>query len=126
MLVCAAGPFDTGQFLTYLYILLLLVFVLNLIDLAYSTKFVVKVIAKLAPWHLRGRPRAIHRTRAKRYKIPVRKLQNKSENLRGATIRTYLFPALFTAFKVGCGVESFLRQFSGPLCSHLAFQKQLW
>ena len=115
---------DTGQFLTYLYILLLPVFIFNLIDLAYPTKFVAKVITKSAPWHLRGRPCAICRTRVKRYKILVRKLQNKSENLRGATMRTYLFPALFTAFKVGCRVESFLRQCSGPLCSHLAFQSE--
>jgi hypothetical protein len=39
-------------------------------------------------------------------------------------MRTYLFPALFTVFKVGCPVESFLRQFSGPLRSHLAFQSE--
>ena len=115
---------DTGQLLTYLYPLLLPVIVLNLIHLAYPTEFVAKVISKLAPWRLRRRPCAIRRTRVKRYKIPVRKLQNKSENLRGATMRTYLFPALFTAFKVGCRVESFLRQFSGPLCSHLAFQSK--
>ena len=77
MLVCAAGPLDTGQFLTYLYILLLPVIVLNLIYLAYPTKIVAKVITKLAPWRLRGRPRAICRTRVKRYKIPERKLQKK-------------------------------------------------
>jgi hypothetical protein len=124
MLVCAAGPLDTGQLLTYLYILLLPVIVLNLIRLTYPTKFVVKMITKSAPWHLRGRPRAIPRTRVKRYKTPERKLQNKNKNLRGATMRTYLFPALFTAFKVGCHVEAFLRQFSGPLCSHLAFQSK--
>ncbi len=39
-------------------------------------------------------------------------------------MQTYLFPALFTAFKVGCRVEVFLRQFSGPLHSHLAFQSE--
>jgi hypothetical protein len=70
MLVCVAGPLDTGQLLTYLYILLLPVIVLNLICLAYPTKFVAKVITKSAPWHLRGRPRAFCRTRVKRYKIP--------------------------------------------------------
>ncbi len=112
---------DTSQLLTYLYILLLPVIVLNLICLAYPTKFVAKVITKSAPWRLWGRPRAICRTRVMRYKIPERKLQNKNENLRGATMQTYLFPALFTAFKVGCHVEAFLRHFSGPLRSHLAF-----
>jgi hypothetical protein len=109
--------------MTYLYLLLLPVIVLNLIRLAYTTEFVAKVITKLAPWRLRGRPRAIRCTRRKRYKIPVRK-QNKSKNLHGETMRTYLFPALFTAFKVGCRVESFLRQCSGPVCSHLAFQSE--
>ncbi len=115
---------DTGQLLTYLYLLLLPVIVLNLIRLTYPAKFVAKVITKLAPWCLRGRPCAICRTRVKRYKIPEQKLQNKGKNLRGATMRTYLFPALFTAFKIGCRVESFLQQFSGPLRSHLAFQSK--
>ncbi len=42
-------------------------------------------------------------------------------------MRTYLFPALFTAFKVGCQVEAFLRRFSGPptwIHPHLAFQSE--
>ncbi len=121
MLVCVAGPLDTGQLLTYLYTLLLPVIVLNLIYLTYPTKFMAKVITKSAPWHLQGRPCAIHRTKIKRYKIPEQKLQNKSKKPCGATMRTYLFPALFTAFKVGCRVEAFLQHFSGPLCSHLAF-----
>jgi hypothetical protein len=45
----------------------------------------------------------------------------------GATIRTYLFPALFAAYKVGCRVKIFLRRFSGPPIwdhSHLAFQSE--
>jgi hypothetical protein len=40
-------------------------------------------------------------------------------------MQTYMFPALFTAYKVGCRVEAFLRRFSGPptwVHSHLAFQ----
>jgi hypothetical protein len=43
-------------------------------------------------------------------------------------MRTYLFPALFTAFKVGCQVEAFLQRFSGPptwVHSHLAFQSEV-
>ena len=42
-------------------------------------------------------------------------------------MRTYLFPALFTAYKVGCRVEAFLQRFSGPstwVHSHLAFQSE--
>jgi hypothetical protein len=66
---------DTGQLLTYLYILLLPVIVLNLIRLAYPTKFVAKVITKSAPWRLQGRSHAICCTRVKRYKIPEQKLR---------------------------------------------------
>ncbi len=80
MLVCAAGPLDTGQFFTYLYVILLPVIIFNLIYLAYPTKIVAKVITKSAPWRLQGKPRAIRRTRVKRYKIPVRKHQDKNEN----------------------------------------------
>jgi hypothetical protein len=93
MLVCAAGPLDTGQLLTYLYLLLLPVIVLNLIRLAYPTEFVAKVIIKSAPWHLRGRPHNTRRTRVKRYKIPVRKLQKK--------VKTYV--------EQPCGLTSFQR-----------------
>ena len=125
MVVCAAGPLDTGQFLTYLYILLLPVIVLNLIYLAYPTKIVAKVITKSAPWRLQGTPCTIFRTRVKRYKIPEQKLQTKNKKPCGATMRTYLFPALFTAFKVGCRVEAFLRQYSGSPYSHMAFQTKL-
>ncbi len=39
-------------------------------------------------------------------------------------MQTFLFPTLFTAFKVDCRVESFLQQFSGPLRSHLAVQSE--
>ena len=42
-------------------------------------------------------------------------------------MQTYLFPALFTAYKVGCRVEAFLQCFSGPptwVHSHLAFQSE--
>jgi hypothetical protein len=83
-------------------------------------------IIKSAPWRLRGKPRTICRTRIKRYKIPVRDNQAKNKTS-GATIRTYLFPALFAAYKVGCRVEIFLRPFSGPPTwdpSHLVFQSE--
>jgi hypothetical protein len=42
-------------------------------------------------------------------------------------MQTYLFLALFTAYKVGCRVEAFLQHFSGPPTwdhSHLAFQSE--
>ncbi len=42
-------------------------------------------------------------------------------------MQTYLLLALFTAYKVGCRVEAFLRPFSGPptwVHSHLVFQSE--
>ncbi len=80
MVVCVAGPLDTGQFLTYLYILLLPVIVLNLIYLAYPTKIVAKVITKSAPWRLQGTPCTIFRTRVKRYKIPEQNFKPKAKS----------------------------------------------
>jgi hypothetical protein len=38
-------------------------------------------------------------------------VQDKAKN---QTLQTYLFPAAFAAFKVGCHVESFIRRFLGP------------
>jgi hypothetical protein len=50
--------------------------------------------------------------RVKRYKKPVRELQDKVKDQR--MLRTYLFLAAFATFKVGCRIESFIRCFSGP------------
>jgi len=114
LLACAAGPLDTGQqIFTYLFLNFLPIFTFILLHLAYPTKTLATAIIKSAPWRLGGKPRAICRTRIKRYKIPVRDNQAKNKT-NGATIRTYLFPAFFTAYKVGCRVEIFLRRFSGP------------
>jgi len=91
LLACAAGPLDTGQqIFTYLFLNFLPTFIIILLHLAYPTKTLAMVIIKSAPWRLRGKPRAIRRTRV------------------GATMRTYLFLVLFTAYKVGCRVEAFL------------------
>ena len=127
LLACAAGPLDTGQeIFTYLFLNILPIFIFILLHLAYPTKTLATTIAKTAPWRLRGKPRAIRCTRIKRYKIPVRDNQVKNKTS-GATIRTYLFPALFAAYKVGCRVEIFLRRFYGPPIwdhSHLAFHSE--
>ncbi len=53
----------------------------------------------------------IWRKRVKKYKKPVGELQNKAKS---QTLHTYLFLAIFAAFKVGCHVEVFLRRFLGP------------
>jgi hypothetical protein len=130
LLVCTTGPLDTGQdistYLFYLFLNFLPTFIMIFFHRAYPTKTLAKAIVKLALWPLRGKPRAIRRTRIKRYKIPARDHQAKNKTS-GATIRTYLFPALFAAYKVGCRGEFFLRHFSGPPTwdhSHLAFQSE--
>jgi hypothetical protein len=91
LLVCAAGPLDTGQeILTYLFFNFLPIFIIILLYLAYPTKTLAIAITKLALWHLREKPCTICRTKIKRYKIPVRNHQVKNK-ASGATIRTYLF-----------------------------------
>jgi hypothetical protein len=127
LLACVAGPLYTGQeILTYLFFNILPIFIIILHHLAYPTKTLAMAITKSAPWHLWGKPRTIQCTRIKRYKIPVRNHQAKNKTS-GATIQTYLFLALFAAYKVGCCINVFLQCFSGPSTwthSHLAFQSK--
>ncbi len=97
--------------MTYLFIQLLPMTIYMLCHLAYPTKNLATTIHKTAPWRLKGKPCVAQHKRVKRYKKPIRKLQDKAKN---QTLGTYLFPAAFAAFKVGCRVESFLQRFSGP------------
>jgi hypothetical protein len=95
----------------YFFIQLLPMTIYMLCHLAYPTKNLATTIRKTAPWHLKGKPRGVQHKRFKRYKKPIRELQDKAKN---QTLQTYLFPAAFATFKVGCCVESFIRRFSGP------------
>jgi hypothetical protein len=114
MLACAAGPLDTGrQILTYLILNFLPIIIFTLIYLTYLTKTLAMAIPKSAPWRLWGKPRTILCTRIKRYKISVRYYQVNNKTS-GATMRTYLFLALFATYKIGCCMEAFLQCFSGP------------
>ncbi len=97
--------------MTYLFIQLLPMTIYVLCHLAYPTKNLATTIHKTAPWHLKGKPHVIQHKRVKRYKKPIRELQDKAKN---QMLQTYLFPAAFAALKVGCCVESFLQCFSGP------------
>jgi hypothetical protein len=58
-----------------------------------------------------GKPRVNRRKRVKRYKTPIKRIQDRVES---QMLRTYLLPAAFATFKVDCHVESFIRHFSGP------------
>jgi hypothetical protein len=99
--------------MTYLLLLQILPkIILTLCHLAYPTKNLVKTIQRAAHWHLEEKPCVLQCKRVKRYKKPVRELQDKVKDQR--MLRTYLFPAAFAAFKVGCRVESFIRPFLGP------------
>jgi hypothetical protein len=107
-----AGPLNTvQQIMTYLFIQLFPMTIYVLCHLAYPTKNLATTIHKTAPWCLKGKPCVVQRKRVKRYKKPIRELQDKAKN---QMLQTYLFPAAFAAFKVGCRVESFLRCFLGP------------
>jgi hypothetical protein len=122
-----AGLSNTGQqVMTYLLLLQILPQIIRtLCHLAYPTKNLVKTIQRAAHWRLEEKPCVVQRRRVKRYKKPVRELQDKVEDQR--TLRTYLIPAAFAAFNVGCCVESFIRHFLGlpiwdPTC--LALQSK--
>ncbi len=97
--------------MTYLFIQLLPTTIYALCYLTYPTKNLITTIQRMAPLHLKGKPCVAQCKRVKRYKKPVRELQDKVKN---HTLRTYLFPAAFAAFRVGCRLESFLQRFSGP------------
>jgi hypothetical protein len=111
--------------MTYLFLLQILPsIILMLCHLAYPTKYLATTIQRTASWRLKGKPCVTQRKRVKRYKKPVRKPQNK---IKDHTLQTYLFPAAFATFKVGCRVESFIRHFLGsPIWdpNYLALQSE--
>ncbi len=97
--------------MTYLFLLLLPTTIYVLCLLAYPTKNLIATIQRMAHWRLEGKPCANQRKRVKRYKTPIKRMQDRAES---QMLWTYLFPAAFAAFKVGCRVESFIRHFLGP------------
>ncbi len=112
--------------MTYLFLLLLPMILYMLCLLAYPTKNLIATIQRTTHWRLEEKPRVNQRNRVKRYKKPVRELQDKVKDQR--TLRTYLFPAAFAAFKVGCCIESFIRRSLGPPIwdpNYLALQSEM-
>jgi hypothetical protein len=99
------------KIMTYLFVQFLPKIIFILCHLAYPTKSLAMTIHKTAPWCLRGKPCVIQRKRVKKYKKPVGELQNKAKS---QMLLTYLFPAIFATFKVGCCIEIFLQRFLGP------------
>ncbi len=97
--------------MTYLFLLLLPTTIYVLCFLAYSTKNLIATIQRMAHWHLEGKPCVNRRKRVKRYKTPIKRMQDRAES---QMLQAYLLPAAFAAFKVDCCVEYFIRRFSGP------------
>ncbi len=51
-----------------------------LCHLPYPTKNSATMIHRTAPWHLKGKPHVVQHKRVKRYKKPIRELQDKAKN----------------------------------------------
>ena len=127
LVACMAGPLDTGQqILTYLllHVIPLLLHQLVYLVLPYdpmSFHLLEKTIAQTSAWRLRGHPHDARPKRLKCFKKPKKKMV--SEEIQDKTIKhsftkklpTYLMPAFFTAFKVGCCVKNKVRHFLRPL-----------
>ena len=119
-----AEPLDTGQEIaTYLLFNIIPLLIYHLVYLVLredpmSLCFLAKTIAQTSTWQLRGHPRDAHPKKIKCFKKPKKKMI--SEAIQDMTIKqklpvaSYLVPAFFTAFKVGCHVENKLRHFLCP------------
>jgi hypothetical protein len=119
-----AGPMDTGQAIaTHLLLHIIPLLIYHLVYLVLhedpvSFRFLAKTIAQTSAWRLRGHPRDAHPKKIKCFKKPKKKMI--SEAIQDMTIKqklpvaSYLVPAFFTAFKVGCCVKNKLRHFLCP------------
>jgi len=120
-----AEPLDTGQEIaTYLLFNIIPLLIYHLVYLVLredpmSLCFLAKTIAQTSTWQLRGHPRDARPKRFKCFKKPKKKMISKA--IQDKTIKqklpvaSYLVPAFFAAFKVGCCVENKLRHFLRPI-----------
>ena len=125
LVACMAGPMNTGQNIaTYLLLQLIPIVLHHLVHLVLpkdpmSFSILAKTITKTSAWRLRGHPRDACPKRFNCFKKPKMKMVSKA--IQHKTIMkklpSYLAPALFAAFKVGCRVESKLRRFLCPIQS---------
>jgi len=110
LVACMARQLDTGQQIaTYLLFHIIPILIYHLVYLVLpedpmSFCIFAKTIAKTSAWRLRGHPRNARPKRIKCFKKPKKKMV--SEAIQDKTIKrklpSYLMPALFAAFKVGC------------------------
>ncbi len=76
-----AGPLMTEQqVMTYLFLLLLPTTIYVLCLLAYPTKNLIAMIQRTAHWRLEGKPCVNQRKRVKRYKTPIKRMQDRAES----------------------------------------------
>jgi hypothetical protein len=97
--------------MTYLFLLLLPTTIYMLCLLAYPTKNLIATIQRTTHWRLEGKPCINQRKRVKRYKTPIKRMQDRAES---QMLQTYLLPAAFAAFRIGYRVEMFVQRFTGP------------
>ena len=119
LLVFMAGTatLDTGQYLTYLFLLLTPFIIQSLLlqvipQDPLKLKIFVKVFSQVPPQLLQGHVRPTPHRRVKRYKKPVSRIPEGDVCKNGKVkrvLRTYLFPFAMVFFQVGCRVEIFLR-----------------
>ncbi len=117
LVACMAGPLDTGQQIaTYLLLPIIPLLLYHLVYLVLpedpmSFRLLEKTIAQTSAWRLRGHPHDARPKRFKCFKKPKKKIVR--EEIQDKTIKhtitkklpSYLMPAFFAAFKVGCCVE---------------------
>ncbi len=109
---------NTGQYLTYLFVLLLPFIIHSLIHLVIprdpiDLKIFMRAFFQGPPWALRGTRRPVPRKKVKRYKMPQVGMVCKGVKLKNK-LQTYLFPFAMATFRIRCRVEFFFRRL-GPL-----------
>ena len=104
---------DTGQYITYLFLLYLPRIIGLLIRTVPKDEYTLGIFRASSSWLLRGTHRTVPRKKVKRDKKPRVRLRPEG----GKTtkqMRTYLVPIAMATFWVGCRVERFLRRLGRP------------
>ena len=116
--MAGTATLDTGQYLTYLFLLLTPFIIQSLLlqvipQDPLKLKTFVKVFSQAPPHLPQGHIRSTPRKRIKRYKKPVSRIPEGDVCKNGKVkrvLRTYLFSFAMILFQVGCRVEIFLRR----------------
>ncbi len=111
---------DTGQYLTYLFIVLLPFIIHSLIYHIIprdpiELNIFMRALFQGPPWALRGTHRPVPRKKVKRYKKPQVSMVCEGVKLK-IKLWAYLFPFAMANFRVGCRVEYFFRQLGRFAC----------